>query len=64
MLHKHQWARVSDIDKPGSASSMRGMVQGVLFVCMDDECDGIRKVWADGSKETVREGLPTKDELE
>lgn len=34
---------------------------GFVYVCIDPECDAVRKVWSDGTKDIVKEGLPEKE---
>lgn len=56
--HRHQFVKAGEVEKMRQgASSSYGSLFGYMYVCIDIECDAARKVWSDGTKEIVREGL-------
>lgn len=60
MIHKHQFVRVGDVEKfvtmAGSAGTRSKL--GGRFVCADLDCEEVRDIWPDGSKDVVNRGLP------
>ncbi len=63
MIHKHQFVQAGECEKPRpNSATIYSTIQGYIYVCIDPECDALRRVWSDGEKEIVREGLADREE--
>ena len=57
MKHEHLYLLAGEAEKPNGTHGFRTIV-GKIYVCVPDECDRVIHVWADGTKDVVKEGIP------